>query len=144
MDELHARAPGRRRWPPHVYEFDCISGRPVGWDCEFTLARSSDGVVPPQRAGSLYVALEPPEEEQPPFVECLRRAFERKCPKLARCKALNQDIQTVLVLEAVDLPFLCDRHIGEHLADLLAGCPVQPDCIFLVHPQAVPFGKCGW
>ena len=52
VDELHARAPRRRRWPPHVYEFDCISGRPGGWDREFTLARSSEGVIPLREAGS--------------------------------------------------------------------------------------------
>ena len=137
VDELHARAPGRRRWPPHVYVLDFVSGRPDGWEMEFTLARSSDGVVPPQKAGSLYVALEPPEEPEPAFVESLRRAFEHKCPKLAQCKDLKPDIQTVLVLEAVDAPLECDLYIGEHLDELLQGCAVAPDLIFLVRPDAL-------
>ena len=136
VDELHGRAPRRRRWPPHVYGFDYASGRPDGWDCDFTLARSSDGVVPPRAAGSLAVFEGSPDEPESPFVENLRRAFEQKCPKLARCKDLTPDVVTVLVLEAIDLPFHYDRYIGENLAGLLEGCAVQPDQIFLVCPDA--------
>ena len=59
VDVLQSRAPARRRWSPHVYEFDYESGRPVGWDCEFTLARSSDGVLPP-REGDRLLSLSAP------------------------------------------------------------------------------------
>ena len=134
VDRLQARAPGRRRWSPHWYEFDYESGRSDGWDCEFTLARSSDGVVPPQEAGSLALFVGSPDEPGSPFVENLRRAFERKCRKLADCRKLAPGIRTVLVLEAVDLPLDYDRYIGEHLAGLLAGCDDEPDHIFLVYP----------
>lgn len=135
---LQVRAPGRRRWLPHVYELDYVSGRPDGWECEFTLARSSDGVLPPREAGSLALFVGSPDEPEAPFVEDLRRAFEKKCPKLARCKELDSDVETVLILEAVDLPFHFDRCIAEHLAGLLEGCAVEPDHIFLVYPRA-PF-----
>ena len=135
VDELQARAPGRRRWPPHVYVLDRVSGRPDGWDCEFTLARSSDGVVPPREAGTLVPLIESPDDPELPFIGDLRRAFQRKCPKLGQCKALDPDVQTVLVLEAIDLPFDFDRHIAEHLAELLNGCTVEPDHIFLVRPD---------
>ena len=135
VDKLQARAPGRRRWPPHVYVLDRVSGRPDGWDCEFTLARSSDGVVPPREAGSLFAFVGAPDDPELPFIEDLRRAFRRKCPKLAQCKALDPDIQTVLVLEGVDLPFEYDRYIAGHLAGLLKGCTVEPDHIFLVCPD---------
>ena len=137
VDELQARAPGRRQWPPHVYELDYASGRPDGWDGEFTLARSSEGVVAPREAGSLAVFVGSPDEPESPFIENLRRAFENKWPKLARCKALYPDVVTVLVLEAVDLPFHYDRYMGEHLAEVLAGCAVEPDRIFLVYPHDV-------
>ena len=135
VDELQARAPGRRRWSSHVYELDSVSGRPDGWDCEFALARSSDGVVPLRVAGSLSVFVGSPDEEESPFIENLRRAFQKKCPKLARCKDLAPDVVTVLVLEAIDPPLHYDRYIGEYLAGLLEGSDVAPDRIFLVYPH---------
>ena len=71
-----------------------------------------------------------------PFIENLRRAFEQKCPKLARCKGLDSDVVTVLIFEAIDLPFHYDRYIAESLGALLEGCGVEPDQIFLVYPHA--------
>ena len=136
VDELQARAPGRRRWSPHIYELDYASGRPDGWDGEFTLARSSEGVVEPRVAGSLAVFVGSPDEPEAPFVENLRRALERKCPKLAQCKDQSPDVVTVLVLEAVDLPFHYDRYVADHLAGLLEGRGPAPDRIFLVYPHA--------
>lgn len=135
VDALQSRAPGRRRWSPHVYELDYLSGRPDGWDCEFTLARSSDGVLPPREAGSLALFVGSPDEPEFPFIKVLRGAFEKKCPKLARCKELSPDTLTVLILEAIDLPFHYDRYIAEHLPGLLQGCAVEPDQIFLVDPN---------
>ena len=135
VDELQARAPGRRGWSPGVYELDFVSGRPDGWDCEFTLGRSSDGILPPEKAGSLVLYIGGPDDPEPPFIEDLRRAFGSKCPKLADCKASDPDVQTVLVLEAVDLQLEHDRCIAKHLPELLAGCEVEPDHIFLVWPD---------
>ena len=137
VEVLQARAPGRRRLPPHWYELDYERGRPDGGDCEFTLARSSDGVLAPRKAGTLALFVGSPEEEEAPFLEDLRRAFEKKCPKLACCKAIAPDIRTVLILEAIDLPFHYDRYMADHLAGLLAGCDVEPDHIFLVYPRTV-------
>ena len=135
VEALQDRAPARRRWSPHVYELDYENGRPDRWDCEFTLARSSDGVVPPREAGSLGLFVGSPDEPEVPFIKDLRRAFEKKCPKLARWKDLAPDIETVLILEAIDLPFHYDRYMAEHLAGLLEGCAVEPDQIFLVYPR---------
>ena len=137
VDILQARAPGRRRLSPHWYELDYFNGRPEGWDCEFTLARSSDGVLPPREAGTLALFVGSPDEAEPPFIEVLRSAFAKKCPKLARCKELDPDVVTVLVLEAIDLPIDYDRYIAEHLAGLLDGGIVEPDHVFLVHPHTV-------
>ena len=134
VDALQARSLWRRRWSPHVYELDYTSGRPDGWTCEFTLARSSDGVLPPREAGSLTLFVGSPDEPETPFIEDLRRAFKKKCPKLARCKELASDVRTVLILEAIDLPFHFDRYIAVHLAELLEGT-VEPDHIFLVYPR---------
>ena len=137
VDELQARAPGRCRWPPDVYGLDSVSGRPDGWECEFTLMRSSDGILPPHEAGSISVLVGYPEHPETAFVVNLRRALQQKCPKLAQCKALSADIATVLVLETVDRPFDFDRCIGEHLAGLLEDCVAVPDWIFLVCPDAL-------
>ena len=136
VDVLQERAPGRRRRPPRVYELDDFTGRPDGWDCEFTLARSSDGVLP-RDAGSLALFLGSPEEEEVPFLADLRRAFRKKTPKLARCKAIAPDVRTVLILEAVDLPFRYDGYMADHLGGLLAACDVEPDHVFLVYPGTV-------
>lgn len=135
VDVLQQRAPARRRWSPHVYNLDYFTGRPDGWDCEFTLARSSDGVLPPREAGSLALFVGSPEEEEAPFIGDLRRAFEKKWRKLACCKDLAPDIVTALILEAIDLLFHYDRYIAEHLAGLLEGCEAEPDQIFLVYPR---------
>ena len=137
VDILEARATGRRRLPPHWYELDYFSGRPEGWDCEFKLARSSDGVLPPRTAGSLALFVGSPDDAEPPFIAVLRSAFENKSPKLAECKELDPSVLTVLILEAIDLPLRYDLYIAEHLAGLLDGCVVEPDRIFLVHPHAV-------
>ena len=53
VDVLQARAPARRRWSPHVYELDCVSGRPDGWDCEFTLASLIESLIEARQAGNL-------------------------------------------------------------------------------------------
>ena len=89
-----------------------------------------------ESAGSLALFVGSPDEPEAPFIDLVRRAFEMKCPKLACCKDLAPDIQTVLILEAIDLPFHYDRYIAEHLQALLAGCTVEPDRIFLVYPDA--------
>lgn len=135
VDLLQARAPARPRRPPHVYDFDLVRSRPECWDCEFTLARSSEGVLPPRRAGSLTLFVGSPDDPESPFVKGLQRAFGDKCPKLARCKELDPDILTVLILEAVDLPLQHDLYIAKQLGGLLAGVSVAPDRVFLVCPH---------
>ena len=77
-----------------------------------------------------------PDEPESPFIENLRRSFEQKCPKLARCKDLTPDVATVLILEAIDLPFHYDRYVAENLGALLEGCAVEPDQVVLVYPHA--------
>ena len=136
VDVLQDRAPGRRRLSPHWYEFDYFRGRPEGWDCEFTVGTfARRDALPPREAGTLDLFVGSPDEAEPPFIEVLRRAFEKKCPKLGRCKELDPDVLTVLVLEAVDLPLHYDRYVAEHLAGLLDRGVVEPDHIFLVCPH---------
>ena len=51
VDILHARAPGRAPPPSSFFDvLDRISGRPCGWNCEFTIARSRDGLISAERS----------------------------------------------------------------------------------------------
>ena len=133
VDVLQSRAPGRPSPPAHIYVLDKVSGRPVGWDCEFTLARSNDGVVYPREAGSLGVFIGSPDDPETSFIDNLRGALGAKSLQLSQCKEGDQGVRTVLILEAIDLPFGYDLQISERLPGLLKECPAPPDDIFLVH-----------
>ena len=136
VNALHTRAAGRPRPPgPRFYTMDRIRGRPCGWRCEFTVARSTDGVVPPRERGSFGVSIGSPDDPRGAFIGDLSRAFGRKWSKLARCKDEADGVRTILVLEGVDMPFGYDLYLAEHLRTLLGECPVPPDDIYLVCPD---------
>ena len=102
VNVLHTRASGRPRPPgPHVYTLDRIRGRPCGWQCEFTIARSNDGVVHPRERGSLGAYIGSPDDPEGAFIDDLRRAFRKKCPKLAQCKEEANGVRTILVLARI-------------------------------------------
>lgn len=134
---LHERAPGRPRPPPRIYKMDEIIGRPSGWKCEFTIARSNDGVLPPRKPGSFSVFIESPEDTENLFIEEVRNAFRKKCPKLAQRKEQDDGIRTVLIMEVIEPPFAYDAYICKHLPALLEECPAPPDDIFHVEPHRV-------
>ena len=134
---LHKRAARRPRPPARIYIMDEISGRPSGWKCEFGIARSNDGVIPPRRPGSFSVFIESPEDTENLFIDEIRNAFRKKCPKLAQCKEQDDGIRTILIMEVIEPPFFYDLHICKHLPDLLEECPAAPDDIFLVVPHRV-------
>ena len=135
VDILHRRAAGQPRSPGHFYIMDERGGRPSGWKCEFRIARSNDGVVPPRTPGSFNVIIDSPDDEENPFIDEIRKAFGKKCPKLSKCKEQADDISTILILEVIEPPFVYDVHIGKHLPALLDECPAPPDDIFLVVPH---------
>ena len=137
---LHSRAPRRPQTPRHLLFMDMESGRPNGWRCEFTVARSSDGIVYPTReAGSLHVYIGNPDDLEGAFIDQVRKAFDNKCPKLARCKDEVDGARTVLILEVIEQTVGDDFYIAKHLPALLAACPTTPDDIFLVYPKKIPF-----
>ena len=135
VEILHRRAAWRPRSPGHFYIMDERSGRPSGWKCEFVIARSNDGVVPPRIPGSFHVFIDSPEDKENLFVDEIRRAFGKKCPKLAKCKERADGIRTILILELIEPLFVYDVHIGEHLPALLEECPAPPDDIVIVVPH---------
>ena len=129
---LHKRAAQRPRPPARIYIMDEITGRPSGWKCKFAIARSNDGVLPPRRPGSFNVFIESPEDTENLFIEEIRNAFRKKCPKLAQCKEQDNGIRTILILEVIAPPFAYDGHVCKHLPALLDECPSPPDDVFLV------------
>ena len=134
---LHERAANRPRSPGHIYIMDEISGRPSDWKCEFVIARSNDGVVPPRKPGTFSVFIDSPEDRESLFIDEFRKSFDRKCPKLAQTKEQSGGVMTVLILEIIEPLFAFDAHICKHLPALLEKCPVPPDDIFLVVPHRV-------
>lgn len=140
MAALDVRAPGRPRSLPDVYFMDSESGKPCGWRCEFTLARSNDAIVYSLReAGSFRVYIGNPNDPKRLFTDELRKAPNKKCPKLAQCKEEVDGIRTILVLEVIQPPFGYDQYISECLPSLIEKCPTPPDDIFLVCPASFPF-----
>ncbi len=133
---LHERAAWRPRSPGHIYIMDEINGRPEGWKCEFTIARSNDGVVPPRKPGTFNVLIDSPEDRKSLFINEIRKAFDKKCPKLAQSKEQTDGIRTILILEVIEPPFVFDAHICKHLPALLEECPAPPDDICLVVPHS--------
>ena len=75
-----------------------------------------------------------PDDREGSFIDQLRKAFDNKCPKLARCKEQADGIRTVLVLEGIEQTPGDDLNIANHLSALLEECPAPPDDIFLVYP----------
>ena len=131
--KLHERIP-YRAWspsPPYVcYADGEARGAPGGIDSELELLRWPI-LVPPGHSGpSLRVLIIPPDDPEGTFVRCLKKAFERKCPKLGKCG--EEGARTVLVLEGFDLPFGRFDYIAKHLPTLLENSNEPPDEIYLI------------
>lgn len=136
VDVLHYRAPDRP--PPASAYFDvldCIRGRPSGWDCEFTIARSRDGFAYFREIGSLSAYIGNPDDLKGAFMEEVRRAFRGKCPKLARHKKQASGDRTVLVMECMEMAPGYDLYLSKELSSFLGECSGAPDDIFLVCPD---------
>ena len=63
-------------------------------------------------------------------MDSLRRSFDRKCPKLKKCRI--EGARTVLVLESGHPETDMHQFRGNLLPSLLSGCPDAPHDIFLV------------
>ena len=131
---LHKRAAQRPRPPARIYIMDEITGQPSGWKCKFRIARSNDGILPPRIPGSFNVFIASPDDRENLFIDEIRKAFRKKCPKLAQCKEQDDDIRTILIMEIIEPLFAYDALICKHLPALLEECPAPPDDIFLVEP----------
>ena len=121
-----------------VWHEDCVTGTPLGISYEINLRRST--LWPPafhtagRKPGTIVLWYNYPDEDETNHrhFRRLQRAFEKKCPKLKRCK--DEDARTVLILEVVDSIATLTDQIGRHLPALLDGRKDVPDDIYLVSP----------
>ena len=122
-----------------VWHEDCVIGAPLGDAFEIKLLRST--LWPPafhtagRKPGTIvlwYNYLDE-DERNDRYFRRLQRAFDKKCPKLKRCR--EEGARTVLILEAVDSIHTLTDQVGRHLPALLAGRTDEPDDIYLVSPS---------
>ena len=122
-----------------VWHEDCATGAPLGIRYEIKLLRTK--LWPPalhtagRKPGTIVLWNNYPDEDERNHrhFKRLQRAFDKKCPKLKRCR--DEGARTVLVLEAIDSIFTLTDQIGRHLPALLAGRKDAPDDIYLVSPS---------
>ncbi|MCH9034287.1 MAG: hypothetical protein IID42_07260 [Planctomycetes bacterium] len=128
---LHEKNPDRPTRERNPRGFDeQYRGTPPGFPYEVTLQREAHWSLSPDHDGVLFASRIAPGDVEARRVARLQRAFERKCPKLKRCK--EDGARTVLILEDSDLFLSNYALIGDGLADLLEGRPDLPDEIYLV------------
>ena len=119
-----------------VWHEDCVTGTPLGNSYEINLRRSA--LWPPafhtagREPGTIVLWYNYPDEDERNHrhFKRLQRAFDKKCPKLQRCKV--EGAGTVLILEAVDSIHTLTDQVGRHLPALLDGRKDAPDDIYLV------------
>ena len=122
-----------------VWHEDCVIGAPLHGAYEIKLLRST--LWPPafhtagRKPGTIVLWYNYPDEDErnDRHFKRLQRAFDKKCPKLKRCK--DEGTRTVLILEAVGSNFMLIDNIGRHLPALLDGRKDAPDDIYLVKPS---------
>ena len=119
-----------------VWHDDCVTGAPLGTAYEIKLMRTK--LWPPaihtagRKPGTIVLWYNYPDEDESNdrHFKRLQRAFDKKCPKLKRCK--DEGARTVLILEAISSNFMLIDKIGCHLPALLDGLTDAPDDIYLV------------
>jgi hypothetical protein len=112
-------------------------GRPPGFPFDVTLQRQMHWRLADRFHGRLQVMRVAPPNVAQLRVARLEQALNRKCPKLALCKAAGA--RTVLVLEDSDVALSNHVLIGHGLAGLLAQRTDLPDDIYLVETAATPW-----
>ena len=121
-----------------VWHEDCVTGTPLGIGYEIKLLRST--LWPPafhtagRKPGTIVLWYNHLDENarNDRYYRRLQRAFDKKCPKLKRCKV--EGARTVLILEAVDSFMTLNEQLGRYLPALLDGREDAPDDIYLVSP----------
>lgn len=128
---LHEKSPDRptRERNPRGIR-DQYRGTPPGFSYEVVLARHAHWSFSSQRDGRVSVSRIAPGDVESLRAIRLRKALERKCPKLQRCK--QEGARTVLVLEDGDIALSNECVIGDGLAGLLQERADLPDEIYLV------------
>jgi hypothetical protein len=128
---LHENNPERlaRNRKPHGIR-EHYRARPPGFPYEVTLVRETHWSQSGRHDGVLLVSRIAPGDVEEQRALRLRRALDRKCPKLQLCKA--EGARTVLVLEDADISLSNHALIGDGLAAAFEGRADLPDEIYLV------------
>ena len=122
-----------------VWHDDYVIGTPLGVAYEIKLLRTK--LWPPalhtagRKPGTIVLWYNYLDEDKRNYrhFKRLQRAFDKKCPKLKRCKI--EGARTVLILEAVDSIHTLTDQVGRYLPALLNGREDAPDDIYLVRPS---------
>ncbi len=130
-ERLHGKNPDRptRERNPRGF-IEQYRAKPPGFPYEVTLRREAHWALSSRHDGVLLPARIAPEDVEARRAARLRKALERKCPKLQRCK--EDGARTVLVLEDADISLSNYVLIGDGLAGLLKDYANLPDEIYLV------------
>ena len=108
---------------------DSIKGRPDGFECDFHLLHWPSARHIRREPGSLGFRFIRPKDVEDRRSKRLQQAFDKKCPKLERCK--EDGARTILVLESSDPGLGIFEFMGGLLPSALASRTNAPDEIFL-------------
>lgn len=109
---------------------DEYRSKPPGFPYEVTLLRESHWALSPRHDGILLAYRYAPEEVEALRVARLKKALERKCPKLKRCN--DDGMRTVLVLEDGDISLSHYGLVGDALLEVMGEYQDLPDEIYLI------------
>ena len=115
---------------PYGFPDDSVKGKSSELNCTVELLRWRDGNEVGRKPGVVQTKLDYPDNLESLRTERIRRAFNDKLPKLAKCGV--EGARTVLILESQDAAHTRFDLIGNQLPALLAGRTYLPDEIFLV------------
>ena len=114
-----------------IYGHDThVREKPDGVPFEIHLKREIFRDMPEKAKGRLIVARFAPTGYEDRRVDRIRRAFDAKCPKLARCQA--EGARTMLALEANDVSLTNHALVGDAVEQVLAVRSDAPAEVFYI------------
>lgn len=135
LHEGNPNRPTRERNPRGFNEQ--YRAMPPGFPYEVILRREAHWSFSSRHDGILLVARIGPEDVEARRVTRLRKALDRKCPKLQRCK--EEGSRTILILEDGDIALSNHALIEDGLASILAERRDLPDEVYLVETAIDPW-----
>jgi hypothetical protein len=135
LHQNNPERPAKDRKPHGIREQ--YRGKPPGFPYDLTLLRETHWSHSGRHDGVLLVSRIAPARVEEDRVARLRKALDRKCPKLQRCKTAGA--RTVLVLEDDDIALSNHVLVGNGLAAVSKERNDLPDEIYLVETSVTPW-----